>query len=359
MDWKWPVVFMAAAFLVSLSAPSHDCNFPAIYNFGDSNSDTGSASALFFRLPPPNGMTYFAKPVGRYCDGRLIIDFIAEKLKLPFLSPYMDSIEGDFRHGANFAVGGSTAQPANLTIFKAGFGIFSLDIQILQFQQLKDRTNEIYNREEGSLNKGRIPRPEDFSKALYTLDIGQNDLHFALTTMSEKEVKESIPDIVHRYTLAIEKLYLEGARTFWIHNTGPIGCLPTFVLQHPQLEEIDEIGCIRSYNEVAQEFNTQLREKVNFLRSRLKEATLILIDIYSAKYSLISNAEKNGFVDRFGYCCGNLRVEPKVYCWSKKVVNGTEVFPSHCSDPLKYISWDGTHYTEAANRWVANRVMDG
>lgn len=54
------------------------CNFPAIYNFGDSNSDTGGAAAAFFPRIAPAGETYFHRPVGRVCDGRLIIDFIGK-----------------------------------------------------------------------------------------------------------------------------------------------------------------------------------------------------------------------------------------------------------------------------------------
>jgi hypothetical protein len=52
------------------------CHFPAIFNFGDSNSDTGGLSAVFGQAPPPHGESYFHHPAGRYCDGRLIIDFI-------------------------------------------------------------------------------------------------------------------------------------------------------------------------------------------------------------------------------------------------------------------------------------------
>ena len=61
-------------------ASDHDnvlaCKYPAIFNFGDSNSDTGSISAAFYPRPPPNGMTFFHSPAGRVSDGRLIIDFI-------------------------------------------------------------------------------------------------------------------------------------------------------------------------------------------------------------------------------------------------------------------------------------------
>lgn len=40
-------------------------------------------------------------------------------------------------------------------------------------------------------------------------------------------------------------------------------------------------------------------------------------------------------------------------------MNGTEVVGASCGDPLKVISWDGVHYSHAANQWVANRVIDG
>jgi hypothetical protein len=53
-------------------------DFPAVFNFGDSNSDTGTlVTAGFESLYPPNGQTYFHVPSGRYSDGRLIIDFLS------------------------------------------------------------------------------------------------------------------------------------------------------------------------------------------------------------------------------------------------------------------------------------------
>ncbi|CAK9180428.1 unnamed protein product [Ilex paraguariensis] len=55
------------------------CDFPAIYNFGDSNSDTGGISAAFLPIQAPYGVNFFRKPAGRDSDGRLIIDFIGNK----------------------------------------------------------------------------------------------------------------------------------------------------------------------------------------------------------------------------------------------------------------------------------------
>lgn len=56
-------------------------SYPAVFNFGDSNSDTGGLVAgVAFPVGPPNGETYFHEPSGRFCDGRLIIDFLSNVL---------------------------------------------------------------------------------------------------------------------------------------------------------------------------------------------------------------------------------------------------------------------------------------
>ncbi|XP_050208000.1 GDSL esterase/lipase At5g14450-like [Mercurialis annua] len=335
------------------------CNFPAIFNFGDSNSDTGGISAAFHRLHHPNGYSFFNKPSGRFCDGRNIIDFIAEKLELPYLSAYLDSIGTNFRHGANFATGGSTIEKMNTRIFEGGFSPFSLDLQLLQFEQFKERTVELYNQGRSSYVTNSLPRPEDFSKALYTLDIGQNDLHAGLKSMTEKQILGSIPYIIDQFAQAVEKLYQLEARTFWIHNTGPIGCLPYSVINYPPKPgNADQIGCVKSQNDIAQEFNRQLKDKVAELRRELPDAAITYTDIYTAKYSLISEAKQNGFADAFGYCCGHYG-DYQVRCGEKAMVNWTEISGDACSNPEVYISWDGIHYSEAANQIVAKKIVDG
>lgn len=62
----------------------------------------------------------------------------AENLKLPFLSPYLDSIGTNFRHGANFAAAGSSILPP-------GFSPFPLGTQISQFLRYKSRMTALYN----------------------------------------------------------------------------------------------------------------------------------------------------------------------------------------------------------------------
>ncbi|MCL7033506.1 hypothetical protein MKW94_013668 [Papaver nudicaule] len=315
---------------------SSTCNFPAVFNFGDSNSDTGGISAAFYPIGVPNGETFFGKPSGRACDGRLILDFMAEELGIAYLRAYLDSLGlSSFKTGANFATGGSS-------IRQPGFSPFHLDVQISQFRQFKARIIDIANSTQGEAD---LPKPEDFSKALYTFDIGQNDLSYTLQTTSETETRAAIPIILDLFSTAIQQLYSEGARVFWVHNTGPIGCLPSFSKNYKP-GDLDKNGCVVRLNEIAQEFNRQLKSKLTQLKANLTGVAFTYVDAYTAKYTLINNAESQGFVDPLDFCCCN-----------RKIV-GTPYY-GPCAHPEKHISWDATHYTEAANRWVSNYILNG
>jgi hypothetical protein len=75
---------------------STEFNFPAVFNFGDSNSDTGGRVAAGFEsIFPPYGSSFFGGPAGRFCDGRLVIDFLSTPaLSLPLY--LLDSISLNF-----------------------------------------------------------------------------------------------------------------------------------------------------------------------------------------------------------------------------------------------------------------------
>ncbi|KAJ0111180.1 hypothetical protein Patl1_02861 [Pistacia atlantica] len=337
------------------------CEFPAIYNFGDSNSDTGGISAAFEPIRAPYGEGFFHKPAGRDSDGRLIIDFIAERLKLPYLSAYLNSLGADFLHGANFATGGSTIRRQNETIFQYGISPFSLDMQIVQFNQFKVRTKDLYDEAKSDSDRNKLPRPGDFAKALYTFDIGQNDLSVGFRTMNSDQLLAAMPDIVSGLASAVTNIYQRGGRTFWIHNTGPIGCLPVnlFYVKSPPPGYLDQYGCVKTQNQMAVEFNKQLKDRVVKLRAELPDAAITYVDAYAAKYDLISNAKDLGYADPLKVCCGYHENYDHVWCGNSANINNTQVYGASCKDPSKFISWDGVHYTQAASQWVANHTHYG
>uniref|UniRef100_A0A7N0VKE6 Uncharacterized protein n=1 Tax=Kalanchoe fedtschenkoi TaxID=63787 RepID=A0A7N0VKE6_KALFE len=369
------VAWCIAMLAVVQAASRHDddddrpCGFPAIYNFGDSNSDTGATSAAFFPRAWPSGETFFHEPAGRTCDGRLIIDFIAEKLKLPYLDAYLDSIATGFETGANFATGGSTIRQQNESFLFAS--PFSLDVQLAQFINFKARTSgrlKFFStaiKFKKPISRKELPNPKDFAKALYTIDIGQNDLSAGFRKLSHQQLLAAILDILTVFALQIQNLYnLTGARTFWIHNTGPIGCLPSTLINlpspPPSAITLDEYGCVKEQNDMAKEFNKQLMEKVAQLRTQLPLAAITYVDVHAAKMDLIANSSSHGFVDPRKICCGYFRNGSLIVgCGRQLLVNGIALFGGSCEDPASHISWDGVHYTEAANRWIADRIIDG
>lgn len=344
-------------------ATASSCDFPAIFNFGDSNSDTGGLSAAFGQAPSPNGETYFHHPAGRYSDGRLILDFIAESLGVPHLSAYLDSVGSNFSHGANFATAGSTIRPQNTTQSQSGYSPISLNVQSVQYSDFKKRSQIV--RSQGGIFETLMPKADYFSKALYTIDIGQNDLTAGYKlNLTTEQVKANVPDMLGQFSNAVKQIYAVGGRSFWIHNTGPVGCLPysldRFLITAAQ---IDKYGCATPFNEVSQFFNHGLKEAVVQLRKDLPQAAITYVDIYSLKYTLTTQAKKIGFKQPFVACCGHggkYNYNSQRRCGAKITVNGTEVLIANsCKDPSVRIIWDGVHFTEAANKWIFQQIVNG
>lgn len=75
------LIFCLPFMLLPVSIHCQCIKKPIIFNFGDSNSDTGGyADGLGFNFAPPNGRTYFHQPAGRLSDGRLMIDFLCKPI---------------------------------------------------------------------------------------------------------------------------------------------------------------------------------------------------------------------------------------------------------------------------------------
>uniref|UniRef100_A0A0D9V3K0 GDSL esterase/lipase n=1 Tax=Leersia perrieri TaxID=77586 RepID=A0A0D9V3K0_9ORYZ len=140
------VLLMVAAMLSASQALAPPC-YQRVFSFGDSLADTGNLEFLSANdtnhpsLWPPYGETFFHKANGRCSNGRLIIDFIAEALGLPFVRPYWSGQSArDFATGANFAVAGATALSSDF--FRArGVPVHNsvhLDMQMKWFRDLLD-----------------------------------------------------------------------------------------------------------------------------------------------------------------------------------------------------------------------------
>ncbi|KAF9595112.1 hypothetical protein IFM89_037046 [Coptis chinensis] len=334
-------------FLLLIFVPhlgNSQCNInPVIFNFGDSNSDTGgfcSATGLIFDIP--NGRTFFHKPSGRLSDGRLVIDFLCESLGTSYLTPYLEPLAPNFINGANFAISGSSTLPRYVP--------FVLDIQVLQFLRFRARSLLL-----GSQGTTGLVKEAGFQNAIYTIDIGQNDLAGAFSSkLSYEQVIQRIPSLLTEIKYAIWSLYQHGGKNFWIHNTGPLGCLPQRLATSSQIAtDTDQYGCIQSLNNAAKEYNKGLFGLCEELRSEMKNATIVYTDIYTIKYDLIANSTIYGFENPLMACCG---YGGPPYNYNASLTCGTTGC-NVCKEGSNYISWDGVHYTEAANAIVATKIL--
>ncbi|KAK9919746.1 hypothetical protein M0R45_028325 [Rubus argutus] len=351
--------------LISIScllplANSIHFNYPTVFNFGDSNSDTGNlVSAGIETLAPPNGQSYFKTPSGRYCDGRLIVDFLMDAMDLPFLNAYLDSVGmPSFRKGCNFAAAGATILPASPTSVCP----FSFGVQVSQFLRFKARVLELLAK--GKKFDKYLPTEDFFGKGLYMFDIGQNDIAGAFYSKTLDQILASIPTILAEFETGIKRLYDQGARNFWIHNTGPVGCLTQNVAKFgTDPSKLDEQGCVSAHNQAAKTFNLQLHALSKKLQGQYTDANVTYVDIFSIKSSLIANYSKNGFEQPIMACCGYggppLNYDSQISCGQTKVLNGSSVTAKGCSDSSEYVSWDGIHYTEAANQFVSSKILTG
>ncbi|CAO2192527.1 unnamed protein product [Urochloa humidicola] len=327
-------------------APAACARPPVVFAFGDSNTDTGGiAAGLGYYYPLPEGRAFFHRPTGRLCDGRLVIDYLCESLNMSYLSPYLEALGTDFTGGANFAISGSSTLPRNVP--------FSLHVQVQQFLHFKQRSFEL------AAHGGNTPVDADgFRNALYLIDIGQNDLSAAFGSGAPYDdiVSQKIPAIISEIKDAIMTLYYNGAKNFWVHGTGPLGCLPQ-KLAAPRADDsdLDYSGCLKTLNNGAYEFNNQLCAACDELKSQLRGATVVYTDVLLIKYDLVANHSNYGFEEPLMACCGYggppYNYNANVSCLGP----GYRV----CEDGAKFVSWDGVHYTDAANAVVAEKILSG
>nr|AFS60085.1 lanatoside 15-O-acetylesterase [Paphiopedilum concolor] len=374
--------------LISLSS-SHQadagCRFKAIFNFGDSNSDTGGFWAAFPAQNGPYGITFFHRHSGRASDGRVFIDFLAQALGLPFLSPYLRSIGSDFQHGANFATAASTVLMPNTSVFVSGISPFYLSVQFNQMKDFRDRLLGVCSIQNTALHlrsrttlmergrvegrkigrtEGNLPPPDIIGQAVYTLDIGQNDFTSDLAIIGIEGVKQYLPQVAYQIGRTIEELYDIGGRTFLVFNLAPIGCFPAFLKELPHSNsDLDEYGCMVSYNKAVVDYNNLLNQTLQEIRDQLSDASVIYVDTHSVKLELYQHPKTHGFSYSTRACCGHgggdYNFDPGLFCGNTKEINGCFVTANACPDPENYVSWDGIHATEAANKLLTMAILNG
>ncbi|XP_037412235.1 GDSL esterase/lipase At5g45910-like [Triticum dicoccoides] len=342
LGWTWALI-PPSPVAVGLSARRYD----SIFSFGDSFADTGNnpvvfaASSVFDPVTrPPYGSTFFGRPTGRNSDGRLIIDFIAQRLGLPLVPPSL-AHNGSFCRGANFAVGSATALDA--AFFHGGkFPLnASLDVQLQWFESLKP-----------SLCRTTKECEAFFGRSLFFVgEFGVNDYHFSFLTKSVQEIMSFVPDVIRTISTAIEGLIKHGATNFVVPGTIPSGCAPPVLALFPSAapaEYNSTTGCLEDINKLGMHHNLLLQEALDKLRGRHPDAMIVYADLFGPIMDMVESPGKYGFEeDVLTICCGG---PGTLFCGDE----GANL----CEKPAARLFWDGVHLTEAAYRYIADVWLD-
>lgn len=93
----------------------------------------------------------------------------------------------------------------------------------------------------------------------------------------------------------MQRLYDQQARNFWIHNTGPLGCLPQNIAKFGNdPSKLDELGCVSTHNQASRLLNLQLNALTKKLQGQYPDANFTYVDIFTIKYNLIANYSRYG-----------------------------------------------------------------
>ncbi|XP_062008812.1 GDSL lipase-like [Rosa rugosa] len=301
----------------------------ALYVFGDSLFDPGNNNYISTTNDykadwSPYGETFFKYPTGRFCDGRLIPDFIAEYAKLPIVPAFYPRIV-DYTYGVNFASGGA----GSLNETHKGF-VIPLNDQLHNFKNMEKHLRH---------NLGDAKTYTLLSNAVYLISIGGNDYFTPFATncsfFETDSQEEYVGIVIGNLTNVIKEIYNKGGRKFGFTKLPPLGLVPS---QRPG----NKGTCVKEVTSLANIHNAALPKHLEKLKSKLQgfKYSIAKLDTYLTER--INKPSKYGFKEGMSACCGSGPYGGIYSCGGKRGVAKYQL----CANVSEYVFFDSFHPTE-------------
>ncbi|KAF5938531.1 hypothetical protein HYC85_022790 [Camellia sinensis] len=318
---------------------------PALFVIGDSSVDCGTNNFLgtFARADRlPYGRDFDThQPTGRFCNGRIPVDYLAKRLGLPFVPSYLGqtgSVE-DMIHGVNYASAGAGI------IFSSGSELGQHISFTQQIQQVTDTIQQF------TLNMGEDVATKLISNSVFYISIGTNDyIHYYLRNVSNVQ-SLYLPWSFNQFLATtvkqeIKNLYNANVRKVVVMGLPPIGCAPYYLWSY----QSENGECVQMINDMILELNFVLRYIVEELSQELIEADIIFCDVFEASMDIIKNNDRYGFNVTTDACCGLGKYKGWIMCISPEMA---------CNNASNHLWWDQFHPTDAVNAILADNVWSG
>ncbi|XP_020229288.1 GDSL esterase/lipase At2g40250 [Cajanus cajan] len=339
---KFFFILLSLCMLNSVTTAS---NVTAIFAFGDSTVDSGNNNhfnTLFRSDHLPYGRDFPTHlPTGRFSNGKIATDFLAQILGIKDLLPaYLNPLvtDNDLITGVSFACGGAGLDPNTVALAK----VFGLSTQYGLFEQAMRRISSVYGEEKAT---------NIVENALFVISIGTNDMLYNVYLSPVRITRygsiSSYQDfMLQNLDAFIQRLYAAGARRILVAGLPPIGCLPieiTLTSMLPSQHWLQRL-CNIQQNLDSKGYNNKLQSHIHLLQSTLTAAKIAYFDIYKPILDMVRNPAKYGFEETVDGCCGTGLLEMGPVC---------NIMELTCPDSSKYLFWDAVHLTEAGNYFLA------
>ncbi|KAJ7955378.1 GDSL esterase/lipase 1-like [Quillaja saponaria] len=341
------ILFCSTGFSTHGSLLEEATSTSPFFIFGDSTVDPGNNNYIKtiaenradYKPYGQNG--FFAEPTGRFSNGRVIVDFIAEYAKLPLVPPFLQQ-SADFTKGVNFASGGAGV----LSETNQGL-VIDLQTQLMNFDEVQKTLAEKLGDEKAK---------ELISEAVYFISIGSND-YMAGYLGNPKMQEDYYPEqyvgmVIGNLTQTIQVLYEKGGRKFGFLSLSPLGCLPALRALNPKASEG---GCFEAASALAVAHNNAVKAVLTSLEHILKGFKYCNSNFYDWLLDRIDNPSKHGFKDGAKACCGTGPYGGIFTCGGTKKVADYEL----CDNADDYVWWDSFHPTEIIHEQFAKALWNG
>nr|ACO57702.1 epithiospecifier modifier [Brassica rapa subsp. pekinensis]ACO57706.1 epithiospecifier modifier [Brassica rapa subsp. pekinensis] len=298
----------------------------ALFTFGDSYYDAGNKAFLGKNKNPPQNLWPYGKsrddPNGKFSDGYIVPDFIAEFMSIP------NGIPPALKPGANLSRGASFAV-ADASILGAPVESMTLNQQVNKFRSMISTWSEDY-----------------IEKSLFMIYIGTEDyLNFTKfnPTASASAQQAFVTSVTNKLKTDIGLLYSLGASKFAVPMLAPLGCLPIVRQEYKTGND-----CYEPLNDLAKQHNEKIGPILNeYAKKPNGGFQFTVLDFYNAVIRRTTRSCNYRFYVANSSCCG-------VGTHNAYGCGMANVHSKLCEYQRSYFFFDGRHNTEKAQEEIAH-----